>query len=238
MCDKALNPRLKRVLNLIADKNLRRKTKEVAENPRIEIGGTFYSGLPLDTSPAALSRHHNYPGGFVEHTVASVEIALTLCDVTDKVYGATVDRDLVVAGTVLHDIFKPLMYQVKDGSYSTTSLGERVDHLTLISAELIRRSFPLDLIHIVCAHHGGQAGLTWPRTLEALICHLADLTDSQLNGRVLQAARFLSRTATGEDVKLASSKEAFEIVQSKTLEGWEGVKKTVEKIKRKRVHSQ
>ena len=229
-----MNSRLRRVLNQIKDRRLREKVAEIVENPQIEISGTIYSGLPLNTSPASLSRHHSYPGGFIEHILATAEIALTLCDVTKKVYGGKVNQDLVMAGVVLHDIFKPLTYESKGEGYSTSHIGERLDHLSLITAELIRRDFPLDLVHIVCAHHGGQAGPMWPRTVEALICHLADQADSRLSGDVLRAARYLSRTATGEEHMLLTSKETFEIVHSKTVEGWEGVSKAVEKIKRKR----
>jgi len=163
------------------------------------------------------------------------KIALTLCDIIKKVYHGKVDTDLVLSGVILHDIFKPLMYTMKeDGSYEATPLAERLDHLTLIVSEMVRKGFPLNLIHIVCAHHGGEVGPIWPRTVEALVCHLADATDSRLNGEVLRAARYLSREATGEELCCLTSKEAFEIVHSKVIEGWDGVKKTVEKIKRKR----
>jgi putative nucleotidyltransferase with HDIG domain len=229
-----IDARLKRIINLIKDSNLRENVLEVVENPQIEIGGIVYSGLPLEESPAGLSRHHSYPGGFVEHIIATTEIALRLCDVVKKVYSGKVNRDLVVAGLVLHDIFKPVTYEMEGKGYSITPLGELLDHLTLITAELVRRGFQLELIHIVCSHHGGQAGPMWPRTVEALICHLADQADSQLNGEVLRAARYLSRRATGEELALLTSKEAFEIVHSKTVEGWEGVRKTVKKIERKR----
>jgi putative nucleotidyltransferase with HDIG domain len=229
-----IDARLKCIINLIKDSDLREKVLEVVENPQIEIGGIVYSGLPLEESPAGLSRHHSYPGGFVEHIIATTEIALRLCDVVKKVYSGKVNRDLVVAGLVLHDIFKPVTYEMEGKGYSITPLGELLDHLTLITAELVRRGFQLELIHIVCSHHGGQAGPMWPRTVEALICHLADQADSQLNGEVLRAARYLSRRATGEELALLTSKEAFEIVHSKTVEGWEGVRKTVKKIERKR----
>ncbi len=229
-----MNVRLRRTVNLIRNKKLKTQVSEVVENPRVEIGEAMYSGLSIDDSPAGLSRHHSYPGGFVEHVVATTEVALTLCDVSERVYGGKVDRDLVVAGIVLHDVFKPLTYQLEGEHYVTTSLGEHLDHLTLVTAELIRRGFPLDLVHIVCAHHGGQAGPMWPRTVEALICHLADQADSQLNGEVLRAARYLSRTATGEELSFLTSKEAFEIVRSKSVEGWEGVGKTMGRIKRRR----
>jgi hypothetical protein len=138
----------------------------------------------------------------------------------------------------LHDLFKVLTYESKeDRGYQVTPLAERIDHLTLAVSELVRRGFSLDLIHIVCAHHGGQAGPVWPRTIEALVCHLADLTDSRLNGEVLRAARYLSRQATGEELGRIDSKEAFDIVHSKAAEGWEGVAEAVEKIRQERLRA-
>jgi len=231
-----LHPQLEKLVNKIKDKTIRKKATQFLENPAIEIDGKVYTGMPLDVSPAGMSRHHSYPGGFIEHVVATTEIALNLCNIIERVYHGKVDRDLVISGAVLHDIFKPLTYQAEEnGAYRLTPLAERLDHLTLIVSEMVRRDFPLDLIHIVCAHHGGEAGPIWPRTVEALVCHLADVTDSRLNGEVLRAARYLSREATGEELDIVSSKEAFEVVHSKVVEGWDGVKKTVEKIRRKRL---
>jgi len=230
-----LDSRLNKIVDQIKDKSLREKVTRLIENPTVEIEGKIYSGLPLEASPAAMSRHHSYPRGLIDHVVASTQIALTLCNVIKKVYHGKVDKDLVLSGIILHDIFKPLMYRVKEnGSYGATLLAERLDHLTLIVSELVRRGLSLNLIHIVCAHHGGEAGPIWPRTIEALVCHLADATDSRLNGEVLRAARYLSRETTGEELYSLTSKEAFEIVHSKVVEGWDGVKETVGKIKQKR----
>jgi putative nucleotidyltransferase with HDIG domain len=220
---------------MIRDRNLRKKIAQFIENPTIEIEGKKYEGIPLETSPAGLSHHHSYTGGYVEHVVATAEIALTLCDVVEKIYRGKVNRDLVLAGVVLHDIFKPLTYTEKEnGTFASSPLAERIDHLTLVVSEMVRRGFPLHLIHIVCAHHGHQYGPVGPRTVEALICHLADITDSKLNGEVLRAAQYLTKEATGAELPQLTGKEAFQIVHAKTMEGWEGVKKTVEKIKRKR----
>ena len=231
-----MDSRLRKIIGKIKDESLRKKVAELVENPTIEIDGKVYLGMALDAAPAGLSRHHSYPGGLIEHVVGATEIALSLCDVVEKVYHGRVDKDLVLAGVILHDILKPLTYETaEDGSYRMTPLAERIDHLTLIVAELVRRGFSLDLTHIVCAHHGGQAGPIWPRTVEALVCHLADLTDSRLNGEVLRAARYLSREATGEELERINSEEAFEIVHSKVAEGWEGVSRTVEGIRRDRV---
>jgi len=234
--EEPLNPQLKKIVNKIKSESLRKKITQFIENPTIEIEGKTYKGLPLDSSPAGLSRHHSYSGGYLEHVVATTEVALTLCNIVKKVYHGKVNTDLVISGVLLHDILKPLTYEMREnGTYGVTPLAERLDHLTLIVSELVRRGFPLSLVHIACAHHGGTAGPMWPRTIEALVCHLADVADSQLNGEVLRAARYLSREATGEELDIKTSREAFEIVYSKELEGWDGVKKTVEKIVQKRI---
>ncbi|MCS7123975.1 MAG: HDIG domain-containing protein [Candidatus Bathyarchaeota archaeon] len=229
-----LHPKIRALAEKIRDENLRNKVVELLENPVFEVGGKIYSGLPLDVSPAGLSHHHCYPGGYVEHVVSTANLALALCNSVEKVYRGKVNRDLVLAGVLLHDVFKPITYMVnQNGSYSTTSLADYLDHLSIVIAELVRRDFPLELIHVVSAHHG-EYGPIRPHTVEALICHLADLMDSRLNGEVLNAASYLIRKATDEELSGLTSKEAFEIIHSKAIEGLEGVAKTVEKIKRRK----
>jgi 7,8-dihydroneopterin 2',3'-cyclic phosphate phosphodiesterase len=229
-----LNPKLKALANKIHDENLRKKVTELLENPTFEIGGKKYYGLPLEISPAGRSHHHCYPGGYVEHIASTANIALAMCNSVEKVYHGKVNRDLVIAGVLLHDIFKPITYAAnKNGGYSSTLLADYMDHLSLAISELVRKNFPLEIVHIVSAHHG-EYGPIRPHTIEALICHLADLTDSRMNSEILNAARYLARNAVGEELYGLTSKQAFEIILSKSIEGWKGVTKTVEKIKRKK----
>ncbi|MEM0357767.1 MAG: HDIG domain-containing protein [Candidatus Bathyarchaeia archaeon] len=229
-----LHPKIRALAEKIRDKDLRKKVIELLENPVFEVDGKVYSGLSLDVSPAGLSHHHCYPGGYVEHIISTANLASALCKSVERVYRGKVNRDLVIAGVLLHDLFKPLTYSVnQNGSYSTTGLADYMDHLSIAIAELVRRGFPLELIHVISAHHG-EYGPIRPHTIEALICHLADLMDSRLNGEVLNAASYLVRKATGEELSGLTSKEAFEIIHSKAVEGWEGVAKTVEKIKKRK----
>jgi putative nucleotidyltransferase with HDIG domain len=229
-----IHPKLRALSNKIGDKELREKVIELLENPIFEINGKKYVGLPLEVSPAGLSHHHYYPGGYIEHVVSTANIALAMCNSVEKVYHGKVNRDLVIAGILLHDIFKPATYVVnKNGSYSSAHLADYMDHSSLVISELVRRGFPLELVHVVSAHHGDYGPIR-PHTIEALICHLADLMDSRLNGEILNAARYLARKAVGEELFRITSKEAFEIIHSKSIEGWEGVAKTVEKIKQKK----
>ena len=229
-----LHPKFKRLAEKIRDKKLRRKVTELLEDPTFRIDGEEFVGLPFDVSPAGLSHHHCYRGGYVEHVVSTANLALAMCDSVEKVYHGRVNRDLVIAGVLLHDIFKPATYVVNEyGSYGSSRLADYMDHLSLVISELVRRNFPLELVHVVSAHHGDYGPIR-PHTVEALICHLADLMDSRLNGEVLRAASYLTRKAAGEELRGLTSKEAFEIVYSKAVEGWEGVAKTLEKIKRER----
>jgi len=231
---KLLHPKLKALADKIRDKKLRKKVVELLENPTFEINGKKFSGLPVDVSPAGLSHHHCYPGGYMEHVVSTANLAIAMCKSVEKVYRGKVNRDFVIAGVLLHDVFKPATYIVKEnGSYGSSRLADYLDHLSLVTSELVRRGFPLELIHVVSSHHGDYGPIR-PHTVEALICHLADLMDSRLNGKVLNAAAYLTRRAVGEELRGLTSEEAFEIVHSKSVEGWEGVAKTVKEIKRRR----
>ncbi len=230
-----MQAQLKKTVNQISDKALRQKVTALLEDPTVEIESKTYEGIPLDESPAGLSHHHNYQGGLIEHIVSTTRIALALCDTAEAVYNAHVNRDLVVAGAIVHDIFKSLTYIERDnGTYASSPLAERLDHLTLGVAELVRRGFPLDIVHITDAHMGWQHGPIGPRTVEALIVHLADMADSRLNGEVLRAAQYLLREGTGVELGRMTAKEAFDIVAAKTNKGWEAVPQVLEKIRKRR----
>jgi putative nucleotidyltransferase with HDIG domain len=229
-----LNPRLGKLARKIRNESLRKRTLELLKDPTFEVNGKLYSGMSLEKAPAGKSHHHSYPGGYIEHVVSASNVALAMCDSVEKVYHGRVNRDLVIAGMLLHDLYKPVTYKLnRDGSYGSTPLADFLDHLSIATTELVRKGFPLELVHIVSAHHG-EYGPIKPRTIEALICHLADFTDSRLNGEVLNASAYLARRAVGQQLYGLTSKEAFEIVRSKAIEGWSGVAKTVEKISRRR----
>jgi len=227
-----MDSRLKKIINKIGDRSLRRKVLDLVEKSSIEIGGEVYEGLPFEVAPASTFHHHNYQGGLLEHVLSATKIALALCDCVEEIYSGKVDRDAVIAGVILHDLCKTLTYEEReDGTYGFTPLADHVDHLSLIVSEMTRRGFPLDLIHTVCAHHG-DIGPIKPKTVEALICHFADLTDSRLNGEVIKAAKYLIREATGETLEKITAKEAFEIVHSKKVGGWDDLRRTVENLRK------
>lgn len=60
-----------------------------------------------------------------------------------------------------------------------------LNHLELMVAELYRRKFPKEVIHIVASHFG-TGSATPPRTYEALIMHHADTFESIISANVEQ----------------------------------------------------
>ena len=227
-----MDPRLRATVDRIKGKTLRKKVLDLLDDLSFEVEGETYSGLPLEEAPAGITRHHNYPEGLLEHILSSTRIALAMCDCVAEVYKGKVNRDLVISGVLLHDAYKCLTYSIREnGTYTSSPLGERANHMLLVATELVRRDFPLDLIHIIAAHHG-RYGLVNPRTVEALIVYLADMLDAQFNGEVIRLARNLVREAAVPGPERMDSEAAFKIAYSKATGGWEGLQKTVEEIRR------
>ena len=146
----------------------------------------------------------------------------------EEVYDGEVNRDIILAGSLLHDVMKCYCYEeTGDGGYRTSDFGGKVDHLTLMVGELMRRDFPQEIVHVVASHHG-DVGPTKPKTIEALIVSIADLADSELNGKVLRAAEYLLRRSGAIRPKVLTSKEAIQVIVTKDREGWDGVKRLQE----------
>ena len=74
-------------------------------------------------APAAMSFHHAFIGGLLEHTLNAMEVA----DAIVKFYPG-LNRDLVIAGIFLHDIAKTweLSY---DCAFGYTDGGQLVGHI-------------------------------------------------------------------------------------------------------------
>ncbi|MEM0001951.1 MAG: HD domain-containing protein [Desulfurococcaceae archaeon] len=138
--------------------------------------------INIEDSPAAPRKHHFYTGGLLVHTYSVARIALTLSEVFNEVYGLKVNRDIVIATAILHDIYKYYQY-APDNVNGGYKLREDwyLSHDYAIVAELSRRNPHDKLIRALSEVHG-QAPFS---TIEGLIVHLADSIDARL-GEILQ----------------------------------------------------
>lgn len=136
-------------------------------------------------APAAVVMHHAFLGGLLEHVTS-------LLDLADRVCGhyTWLDRPLILAGLLLHDLGKvqEISYE---RSFRYTTRGQLLGHIT-IGIEMIQEKirslpdFPPQLrdkiLHLVLSHHG-KAEFGSPKEPlfpEALVVHYLDDLDSKL----------------------------------------------------------
>ncbi len=160
----------------ISDSGLRNIVMSIIHDPRVTFTNVE-AKISFFESPAAPRKHHAYPGGLLDHTLGVTEIADRLVDVYRGVYGAKVDRDLVISAAILHDVFKYYQYEPDPltGGYRPRS-DWYFSHDFLLVAELSYRKAPDKLIRAVAETHG-----TIPFSmLESQLVHQADSVDSQI----------------------------------------------------------
>jgi 3'-5' exoribonuclease len=137
-------------------------------------------------SAAARNIHHSYQGGLLEHTMKVTKTALFAAD---TLYPGEVNRDLLLAGAILHDIGK--IHELdSDAEFSYTTEGYLMGHLMIGASWVKERAWGIDgfsedvlleLMHIILSHHGEKE---WgspivPMTPEAMIIHMADNLDAK-----------------------------------------------------------
>lgn len=137
------------------------------------------------TGPAARRIHHAYLGGLLEHTWFVARLAYQMTEVYTQL-----NRQLVVAGAILHDIGK-LKELAQPHAPDYTVAGQLVGHIVLgwemIRQEAVAMNFPdqnllLQLEHIILSHHGQRefGAPVLPKTREALLVYLADDLDAKV----------------------------------------------------------
>ena len=161
----------------------------------------------LPTAPAAKGIHHAHRGGLAEHILSVMRLGQRVSD-----HYPMLDRDLVTAGALLHDIGKVQELAWDGGNTRYTDEGRLVGHIVM-TAQAIREKaaripgFPplleAHITHGVLAHHGqleyGSPKL--PMTLEAYVVHAIDSLDSRIDSWLDLMARDPGETWT-EQTKL------------------------------------
>jgi len=135
-------------------------------------------------APAAKTLHHNYVGGLLEHTTNCLRLADTLCGIYPQL-----DRDLLISGTMIHDIGKTVEMSF-DKKVDYTDMGRLLGHIVLGQTMILDKiraidGFPEDLknemLHLIVSHHGENAtgSPKRPKTAEACALHFLENLDAQ-----------------------------------------------------------
>jgi len=171
----------------------------------IEMNNKFF------TSPAARSEnpgHHAFKGGLAYHTLNAARLASQIADHYNKL-SIPVNRDIVIAGVILHDIGKVDCYKWSEWSetrpiptgYGHTVIGKMFHHIPhgfamfMAATSEFNRLFIVEqkhdltdkkiqhLGHIILSHHGRRS---WsspvvPNTIESYIVHLIEMGDAMVD---------------------------------------------------------
>ncbi len=149
---------------------------------------TIFSGNLYDKfimNPAGMRMHHAYIGGLLQHSVDVAGVAIALAEQIGNV-----DKDLVVAGALLHDIGKLREISSQIG-FPYTNEGRLLGHIAMsiiivqeAAAKLKLPAARLEqLQHILLSHHGDneKGSPVECATKEAFIVHYADEIDAIMN---------------------------------------------------------
>jgi 3'-5' exoribonuclease len=162
-------------------------------------------------APAAKMMHHACLGGLLEHTLSVTGLALKICE-----HYPQLDRDLLLAGALLHDLGKIREFSYATVPFDYTDQGRLIGHLVM-GVEMVRRQAEtikelaparLDqLLHLILSHHGryefGSPCL--PMTREAILLHHLDDMDAKM-----ELIDRLSEQVTGEGYQWSDYQRSLE----------------------------
>lgn len=161
----------------IENAELRKKVIDLIKDPK--LSNPSFKKYPKEDlgkvrTPFSVSDMGVVEREVVNHTATNTELCLKIADTFEKNYGVKLDRDVLVAGSLLHDIMKVYEWKI-DEEGDPVPTGLTMDHVFLGVAELYARGFPEEVIHVVAATQGER---TPPKSLEALILHYVDTLTS------------------------------------------------------------
>lgn len=149
---------------------------------------TMFNGNLYDAfvhNPAGMKLHHAYIGGLLQHSIDVTDLAVAMAD---RIEG--VDKDLVIAGALLHDIGKVKEISSEIG-FPYTNAGRFMGHIAMTSMMVQEAAIKLNipaqrleqLQHILLSHHGEneKGSPVACATREAFIVHYADEINAIMN---------------------------------------------------------
>ncbi|MCW1927462.1 3'-5' exoribonuclease YhaM [Bhargavaea beijingensis] len=148
--------------------------------------------------PAATKNHHDYVSGLLDHVVSMLRLGKAIAELYP-----TLNKDLLYAGIILHDVGKVVELSGPVGTVYTPT-GNLLGHITIMVNEIAMAAKELGiegeevvlLQHMVLSHHGKEE---WgspkrPMLKEAEILHYIDNIDAKMN----MLNRALSKAEPGE----------------------------------------
>jgi hypothetical protein len=125
---------------------------------------------------AALPVSWEIPYSNLPHTQCIVTMALAIADALVAHHGTKIDRDLLIAASVLQDASKLVEYEPgPDGKGRHTDIGRQYPHGFWCAMLAAQRGLPHALSHITMTHSSSAA--KFPDSIEGKILYYVDQLD-------------------------------------------------------------
>lgn len=134
--------------------------------------------------PAAMKNHHDFVGGLATHVVGMLHIADAVCKQYDLL-----NKDLMFAGVILHDIGKLVELSGPVVTDYTTE-GKLLGHISIMQSKVEQKAIELGiegeevilLRHMILSHHGKYefGSPVLPMLPEAEMLYLIDNMDARM----------------------------------------------------------
>ncbi len=148
---------------------------------REKVIATWIDGLerggwtPEDVARMPFTLAKKVSASFAQHVRSVTRVCAAVSDTFDEIYNGVdlkLDRDLLLAGALLHDVGKLVEMEEVDGAFRKTAAGKLVRHAFSGVALADAHGVPAAVQHIIGTH--SKEGDPFKRTPESIICHFAD----------------------------------------------------------------
>jgi len=148
---------------------------------REKVIATWIDGLerggwtPEDVARMPFTLAKKVSASFAQHVRSVTRICAAVSDTFDEIYNGVdlkLDRDMLLAGALLHDVGKLVEMEEVDGAFRKTAAGKLVRHAFSGVALADAHGVPAAVQHIIGTH--SKEGDPFKRIPESIICHFAD----------------------------------------------------------------
>lgn len=178
---------LKETINYVGSEQIKQLLNSIFKNPDIE--GKF------KRHPGAISIHHNWIGGLLQHTIE----VLNYCILSHKQF-PELDKDLLIAGALLHDIGKLDELEMTTRIRGTEK-GQLVGHLALSAVYVSKKideipefdsALKNKIMHMMVSHHGRTeyGSPKEPMFPEAVVLYYAD----EMSAKTAEMTEYISES--------------------------------------------
>lgn len=148
---------------------------------REKVIATWLDGLerggwtPDDVARMPFTLAKKVSASFAQHVRSVTRICAAVSDTFDEIYDGVdlkLDKDMLLAGALLHDVGKLVEMEEVDGAFRKSADGKLVRHAFSGVALADAHGVPAAVQHIIGTH--SKEGDPFKRIPESIICHFAD----------------------------------------------------------------